>query len=871
LLAAGYLEMNLVSNQAGAALLQDPNLNLPWGIAVAPAGGDFFISETGNGKVTLYGGDVNGSPLTENPLVVSIPGGFPTADVFNNSGSATDFTISSNNGSGPAKFLFASLDGKISAWNPDVSSDHAVQVAQVNGAYFTGLAIGNNGSGNLLYAADFQNGKIDVFDGSFHQTSLSGSFNDPNLPAGYAPFNVQNIDGKLYVTYAVQQASSQHATDNDDDDQGDNNNQGDNQQEDSAKDKGPGNGHGPGGGQDDQDDDDQNGGGSVFTPAATGGIVDVFDLNGNLLNRFATNGTLNAPWGLAMAPAGFGQFGGDLLVGNFGDGKISAFKADGTLDGQLNDAAGDPISIHHLLGLSFGNGATAGDAGTLFFTADAASLSSGLASSGNGIILLDGSGSGALREVGNASVNVANGAITVDSSNGGAIFLAGNPSLSATQLNVVGAPGLTTHGHPSVNVGGAVNSGVASLADPLASLSAPALPSATFNGVNATGNANLTLQPGVYNGGISVGDNSTVTLMPGVYYLQGGGISVTGQGTLQGHGVTIYVSGGGGSAVKVSGHGVVNLTAPSSGDLQSVALFLARGGQGGIQITGQGVVNLTGTVSASNGTFNVVGSHTYAATGQYPVKVTIQDVGGATATANTAALLGSSDFDSDDQFVSDAFEDILERLVDRASLLFFVNALEHGLSRQQFASLLTHSDEFLERGIRQDYQRFLGRDADDGGLNFWLSRLRGGMTDEQLEAQFIGSSEFFQHSGGTNKSWVDEMYFDLLGRLPDAQGEAYWIQVLSGGGSRSNVALGFAGSSEREGATVQNDYQTFLGRDAGSTEVANWVGAFRNGMTNEQVISGFVGSDEYFSHHGGHGNGHGNGNGNGNGNGHGHD
>ncbi|HXT61341.1 MAG TPA: DUF4214 domain-containing protein, partial [Pirellulales bacterium] len=273
----------------------------------------------------------------------------------------------------------------------------------------------------------------------------------------------------------------------------------------------------------------------------------------------------------------------------------------------------------------------------------------------------------------------------------------------------------------------------------------------------------------------------------------------------------------------------------------------------------------TGTVSASNVTFNVVGSHTYAAAGQFPVKVTIQDEGGATATAHSVALLGSSDFDSDDQFVSDAFEDILERAVDRASLAFFVNALEHGLSRQQFASLLTNSDEFLERGIRQDYQRFLGRDADDGGLNFWLSRLRGGMTDEQLESQFIGSSEFFEHSGGTNKSWVDEMYFDLLGRLPDAQGEAFWVQVLSGGGARSNVAQGFAGSSEREGATVQDDYQTFLGRDAGGAEVANWVAAFRNGMTNEQVISGFVGSDEYFNHHGG---GKGNGNGNGNGNGH---
>jgi len=255
----------------------------------------------------------------------------------------------------------------------------------------------------------------------------------------------------------------------------------------------------------------------------------------------------------------------------------------------------------------------------------------------------------------------------------------------------------------------------------------------------------------------------------------------------------------------------------------------------------------------------VVGSHAYAATGHYPVKVTIQDEGGATATANSVALLGSSSFDSDDIFVESAFEDILDRAADQASLQFFVNALQHGMTRQQLASLLTGSNEYLDNKIQQDYQHYLGRDADNGGLAYWLALLRGGMTDEQLEASFIGSAEFFQHAGGTNKAWVDEMYFDLLGRLPDAQGEAYWIQVLSGGAARSNVAVGFAGSSEREGMTVKNDYQTLLGRDPGSSEVNNWVNSFHHGTTNEQVVAGFVGSNEYFSHHGGN---HGGGNGN---------
>lgn len=1042
--------MNLVSNQAGAALLQDPALNLPWGIALPPTGGNFWIADTGSGAATIYTGGAGGQPLSENPLVVNIPGGFPTADVFNDTGSTTDFLVSNSSGSsGPATFIFASLDGKISAWSSTVSGNQAQQAAHIDGAYFTGLAIGNNGTSNLLYAADFQNGKIDVFDGNFQSTTLSGSFADPDLPAGYAPFNIQAIDGKLYVTYAVQQASSTHSS---------HDNHGGDQEKDSA-----GKNHGNGGG--------------VFTPAATGGIVDVFDMDGNLLNRFATNGTLNAPWGLAMAPAGFGDFGGDLLVGNFGDGRISAFKTDGTLDGQLTNAAGDPISINHLLGLSFGNG-TAGDAGTLYFTADAASLANGLSSANNGIVLLDSSGKAALSEVGNASINVAGGAISVDSSSAGAIFLAGNPSLSAAQLNVVGSPGLAAHGHPNVNVGGAVNSGATAVVDPLASLVAPTAPSNTFAAVDASNDDSVTLQPGLYNGGISVADNATVTLMPGTYYIQGD-ISVAGQGTLQGQGVTIYVvSSGSGPALKVSGRGVVDLTAPASGDLQGVALFLARGGSAGVQITGQGVVDVTGTlyapsaklsvsgngklllasdsandiaseliaadlsvagngkvnvgatashgpfslfgslqpaddaapltatgaslsategfafqgsvaaftasaasaaasdftatidwgdgtsttsgavkssgnggflvaghhvyaeegsynvvvtvtdqsnhtvtaadaidvadapllavgsrvhvsqglvatnvtvasfvdtggadavgeytttidwgdgttstgtVSLSHGTLNVVGSHTYAAAGQYPVKVTIQDEGGATATANSVALLGSSTFDSDDRFVCDAFEDILERAVDRASLQFFVNALQNGMTRQQFASLLTHSDEYLGNRIQQAYQHYLGRNADHGGLAYWLALLRGGLTDEQLEASFIGSAEFFQHAGGTNKAWVDEMYFDLLGRLPDAQGEAYWIQVLSGGAARSKVALGFAASSEREGMAVKNDYQTFLGRDPGGSEVNHWVNSFHNGVTNEQVVAGFVGSDEYFSHHGGkHGGGKGN-------------
>src|SRR5262249_25349682 len=206
--------------------------------------------------------------------------------------------------SGPAVFIFASETGQITGWNPRVPlpapSTHAQLGVTVPGAVFKGLAIANNGSGNFLYAADFHNGQIDVFDSQFHQTSLAGSFTDPDLPQGYAPFNIQNLDGKLYVTYAQQDADGQNNV--------------------------PGKGK---------------------------GFVDVFDTTGNLLQRVASGGPLNSPWGLALAPDGFGPFGGDLLVGNFGDGHINAYDpADNfAFRRQLLGTDGSPVVIPGLWAL----------------------------------------------------------------------------------------------------------------------------------------------------------------------------------------------------------------------------------------------------------------------------------------------------------------------------------------------------------------------------------------------------------------------------------------------------------------------------------------------------------------------------------------
>jgi len=232
------------------------------------------------------------------------PPSAPTGVVFNPTGSF-----------GGAHFIFATEDGTIAAW-PNAGTIATLKQA-VPDVIYKGLAIGNNGARDLLYATDFHNGKVQVFDSNFALTTVPGGFLDPGLPAGYAPFGIRNIGGKIYVTYALQNAD--------------------------AKDDVAGAGH---------------------------GFVDVFDTNGSLLTRVALDDHLDSPWGLALAPSDFGQFSNDLLVGNFGDGRINAF--DLTTDsfvGQLDDGHGNPLEIPGLWGLGFGNGSKAGPTDLLYFTA----------------------------------------------------------------------------------------------------------------------------------------------------------------------------------------------------------------------------------------------------------------------------------------------------------------------------------------------------------------------------------------------------------------------------------------------------------------------------------------------------------------------
>jgi uncharacterized protein (TIGR03118 family) len=303
-----YQQVNLVSNGAVATPHTDTNLINPWGIAYSPTG-PFWLSDNGMGVSTLY----NGSGVPQS-LVVTIPPpagstatAAPTGIVFNGS---ADFMNS--------RFIFATEDGTIASWG---SADGSTAVRRIDNSsantVYKGLAIGTNGSDEFLYAADFRNGKIDVFDKNFTSATLGGSFIDPGLPAGYAPFNIFNAGGNLLVSYALQ---------------------GPTKLDDAA---GPGN-----------------------------GFVNVFDTNGNLIKRLISNGMLNSPWGMTMAPSGFGPFSNDLLVGNFGDGIINAFDpVSGNFLGSVFDATNTPIVIDGLWGLKFGNGSNAGATTELFFSA----------------------------------------------------------------------------------------------------------------------------------------------------------------------------------------------------------------------------------------------------------------------------------------------------------------------------------------------------------------------------------------------------------------------------------------------------------------------------------------------------------------------
>jgi uncharacterized protein (TIGR03118 family) len=321
-----YVEHDLVSDLPGRADLMDASLVNPWGLAQGPAT-PAWVADNGTNVATLYRGDTVVGPLQKLGLTVNIPGDGPTGQVFN---PTTGFVVDDGAGhSGPAAFIFDSESGDITGWNPNVPppppSTQAQNGTHVDGAIYKGLALATVGNSSFLYAANFHAGSIDVFDSTFKQVQMSGEFRDPHLPKHYAPFNVALVNERLYVSYALQDADAEDEVD----------------------------GFGR-------------------------GIVDVFDTSGNFVRRLISHGHLDAPWGMTIAPDDFGKFSGDLLVGNFGNGRIHAYDATtGRFEGTLKDANQKAIVIDGLWGLMFGNGTSAGS-NTLLFSAGINHESDGL-------------------------------------------------------------------------------------------------------------------------------------------------------------------------------------------------------------------------------------------------------------------------------------------------------------------------------------------------------------------------------------------------------------------------------------------------------------------------------------------------------------
>jgi uncharacterized protein (TIGR03118 family) len=312
--ANSYLVHNLVSDLPSMADYEDHNLVNPWGLATT-ASSPFWLGNNGTGTSTLYG--TTGAPIA---LVVTVPtptattGGAVSGVIAN---TTTSFTVATGKA---ASFIFCTEDGTVSGWNSSVSPGAAIVTVNnsASNSVFKGCTLGGTSSAPVLYVTDFHNGVVDMFDANFNPIKpAAGAFTDSAIPAGFAPFNIMNLSGKLYVTYAKQDAAKHDDA------------------------SGPGN-----------------------------GFVDVYDFSGNLLTHLISQGALNSPWGMQIAPATFGQFGGALLVANFGDGTINAFDpAKGTQLGTLQDPTGHPLTIPGLWGLLYGNGGRGGDPTTLYFTA----------------------------------------------------------------------------------------------------------------------------------------------------------------------------------------------------------------------------------------------------------------------------------------------------------------------------------------------------------------------------------------------------------------------------------------------------------------------------------------------------------------------
>lgn len=341
--AMGFTDTALVSNSStviATANTIDANLQNPWGVAVAP-GLPFWISDNNSNLSTLYSGigvnetqQVTGSPNVGIAIPASAAGvqANPTGQIYNGNGG---FLIPTSNGQESALFIFDGEGGTIAAWAKDsgAAAVTAYDDGVANGAnhaVYKGLAIGAVAGATYLYATDLHNSKVDVFDTNFSKpAAMQGKFVDPMIPPGFVPFGIAALNGNLYVTFAKQDSAMHDET-----------------------------------------------------TGAGLGYVDIFDFSGNLISQFASAGTLNAPWGIAIAPAGFGSLQGDVLIGNFGDGMINIFSPNGTalanFEGPLMSSSGQPLAFPGLWSLVFGNGDADKPLTTLFYTAGFADQTDGV-------------------------------------------------------------------------------------------------------------------------------------------------------------------------------------------------------------------------------------------------------------------------------------------------------------------------------------------------------------------------------------------------------------------------------------------------------------------------------------------------------------
>jgi len=340
---SGFADTVLVSDRVGVVATMttiDANLSNPWGLAIAP-GLPFWVADNNSNLSTLYSGtgavetdSVTGSNDTGIAIPASAAGvaANPTGQVYNGGGG---FLIPTSAGQESALFIFDGEGGTVAAW---ASGSGATAVTAyddgvangANHAVYKGLALGTVNGATFLYATDLHNNKVDVFDTNFTKpAAMQGKFVDPTIPAGFVPFGIAALNGQLYVSYAMQDAAKHDET-----------------------------------------------------TGAGLGYVDVFDFSGNFVSRFASAGALNAPWGIAVAPAGFGSLAGDLLIGNFGDGKINIFAPNGTAlassMGPLTVTNGGTITIPGLWSLVFGNGDSDKPQTTLFYTAGFADQTDGV-------------------------------------------------------------------------------------------------------------------------------------------------------------------------------------------------------------------------------------------------------------------------------------------------------------------------------------------------------------------------------------------------------------------------------------------------------------------------------------------------------------